>query len=176
MQTTKTQKISAVIPSDKKLERVITKLMSESVARADISVQGTPEEIKEKYGVSFIDPELIQDSAYPPTKEPFLNDDFGWVVGFSFAIPFFICLVVAIFIIGDIRSLSDNILFAILGGIVGTAIGLSIAILVKKNHDKKLAQQESKGGFVIWVTTHSDEQYRQVIRILKRYRPENMKI
>ena len=97
-------KISAIISNEKELEDVITQLIAESVARSDISVQGTPEQINEKYKVYFISPEIIQESRHPPVKDPFLNDDFGWVVSFSFAIPLFICLIIAIFIIGDVLS------------------------------------------------------------------------
>ncbi len=170
-----TETISAIISNEEELEIVITQLIAESVARSDINIQGTPEQLKEKYGVDFVDPEVIQESDYPPVRDPYLNDDFGWIVGLSFGIPLFICLIIGIFIIGDIRSTSDIWLYGILGAIVGSIIGFFIAKAVKNNHDSKIIEQERKGGFVIWVTTHSKEQHDQVINILKKHHPQHIK-
>lgn len=170
-----TDKISAIISNEEELEVVITQLIAESVARSDISIQGTPEQIKDKYGVCFIAPEVIQESNEPPVQDPYLNDDFGWIVGFSFAVPLFICLIIAIFIIGDIRSPTDNWFYGILGAIIGSAIGFMLAKKVKKKHDDRIIKQEKKGGFVIWVTTHSPKQHQQVIKILKRHHPQHIK-
>lgn len=170
-----TEKISAIISNEEELEIAITQLIGESVARSDISVQGTPEQLKDKYGVCFIDPEVIQESKNPPIKEPFLNDDFGWVVGFSFAIPLFVCLIIGIFIIGDIRSSSDVWLYGIFGAIIGTILGFFIAKKVKQTHEQRIMKQEKKGGYVLWVTTHSKKQHQQVLKILKRHHPQHIK-
>lgn len=80
MNSVPSEKISAIIRNEEDFELVITQLIAESVARADISIQGSAEQLKDKYGVCFIDPKVIQDSEYPAANEPFLNDDFGWAV------------------------------------------------------------------------------------------------
>lgn len=175
MNSATTEKISAILSNEEELELVITQLIAESVARSDISVQGTPEQLKDKYGICFIDPEVIQKSEYPAVNEPYLNDDFGWIVGFSFAIPLFLCLIIGIFIIGDIRSTADIWLYGILGAIVGAGLGFFIAKSVKLAHEEKIRKQEKKGGYVIWVTTHSKKQHQQVIEILKRHHPQRIK-
>lgn len=169
MNSITSDKISAIISNEEELEDIINQLIAESVARSDISIQGSPGQLKEKFGTGFIKPEVIQHSRNPPITDPFLDDDFGWVLGFSFAIPLFVCLIIAIFIIGDIRSSYDNWLYGILGTIVGTAIGLFCVNKVKKNHDKKILNQEKKGGYVLWVTTHSKAQHQQVLKILKKH-------
>lgn len=169
------EKISAIISHETELEQLIMQLLAESVARSDISIQGSPEQIKESYGVNFIDPQTIQESSNPPMTEPVLEDDFGWVVGFSFAIPLFICLIVSIFIIGDIHSSEDNWHYGIVGAIVGSILGFIVAYSVRKRHAFKITEQEQKGGFVIWVTTHSETQRLQVISILKQHHPQNIK-
>ncbi|WP_298627011.1 hypothetical protein [uncultured Legionella sp.] len=171
----KTDQISVIIEDEEELEITITQLIAESVARSDISVQGTPKQMKEKYGVSFIAPEVVQESRDPPVKEPFLNDDFGWIVGLSFAVPLFSCLIIAIFIMGDIRSSSDIWFYGICGTIVGSILGLLLAKVVKMKHDERISKQEKKGGFVLWVTVHSAEQHQEVINILKRHHPQHMK-
>ncbi|TAL61799.1 MAG: hypothetical protein EPN84_07380 [Legionella sp.] len=175
MNAAKTQKISAIIHDENELETVITQLIAESVAFSDISVQGSPKQIKDKYGVQFIDPEVLQDSKNPPTKEAFLKDDVGWVISYSFTIPFIICIILGIFIIGDIRSTTDNYVYGFFGAIVGAVVGFASAYAVKRNYEKKVAQQEKKGGFVLWVTTHDPEQHEQVLQILKEHHPENIK-
>lgn len=174
MENVTTEKISAIIRNEEELEIAITQLIAESVARSDISIQGTPEQIKDKYGVCFIDPAVIQKTKEPPVQDPYLNDDFGWVVGFSFAVPLFICLIIAIFLIGDIRSSSDNKFYGVLGAIIGSALGLLLARKVQKKHQDRIIQQEKKGGFVLWVTTHSPQQHQQVIKILKRHHPKHI--
>jgi hypothetical protein len=175
MNSVPTEKISAIIRNEEELELVITQLIAESVARADISIQGSAEQLKNKYGVCFIDPKVIQDSEYPAVNEPFLNDDFGWVVGLSFAIPLFICLIIGIFIIGDIRSTSDIWLYGILGAIIGSALGFFIAKTVKSSHDEQIKKQEKKGGYVIWILTHSKKQQKQVMDILNRHFADSIK-
>ncbi len=171
-----TEKISAVVPNEKELEDIITQLLSESVARSDISVQGDAEKLKDKYGVSFVKPKVILDSSYPPTQEPYMRDDFGWVIGFSFALPLFICLILGIFIVGDIRSNSDIFLYGFLSALLGTMIGLAIAVPVKKNHDKRIRKQEKKGGFVMWVITHSKQQTQQVKEIFKNHHIKSIQV
>ncbi len=175
MNSTTSDKISAIIHSDKELEDTINELIAESVARSDISIQGNPEQLKEKFGESFIHPEKIQDSRNPPVTEAFLGDDFGWVVGFSFAIPLFVCLILGIFIIGDVRSTYDIILYGILGAIVGSIIGFFCSRAVKQHHDSKIKKQEKEGGYVLWVTTHSKEQHDQVLKILKKHHSGHIK-
>ncbi|KGP62467.1 hypothetical protein EP47_14465 [Legionella norrlandica] len=174
MNSTATGTISAIIENEEELEVAITQLIAESVARADISVQGSPEQLKEKYGDRFVAPEIIQESKHPPVREPYLKDDFNWIVGFSFSIPLFICLSIGIFIIGDVRSAFDIFLYGILGAIVGSIIGYIISSKIKNTHDKRIEKQEKKGGFVLWVTTHSQQQQEQVIKILKKYHPEHI--
>lgn len=169
-----TRKVSAIIDNEEELEIAITQLIAESVARSDISVQGTPEQLQEKYGDCFVNPEIIQQSQHPPLTEPYLKDDFNWIVGFSFSIPLFICLIIGIFIIGDVRSAFDILLYGILGAIIGSIIGYLIAKKVKTTHDKRIRKQEKKGGFVLWVTTHSEKQQQQVIKILEKHHPENI--
>ena len=50
-----TSKISAIVRDEHILEVVIHELLAQSVSRADISVQGAPAKIKEKYGIGIVD-------------------------------------------------------------------------------------------------------------------------
>ena len=175
MNSTSRDTISAIISNEDELEDTINQLMTESVARSDISIQGNPQQIKQKFGHEFIKPETIQDSANPPVTEPFLEDDFGWVVGFSFAVPLVICLIIGIFIIGDVRSSYQIWFYAPFSAVIGAAIGFYCAKKVRQRHNTKIRNQEKKGGYVLWVTTHSKEQHDQVLKILKKHHSGHIK-
>lgn len=175
MENITTHRISAIVLSERRLEKIIEEL-KKIVAHHDLSVQGTPTQLDDEYGSKYIKPDLIQQSEDAPKKEVFLEDDYGWVLGFSFAIPLFLSIIIAVFLIGDIRSTHDNILFAILGTIVGGGLGALCYSLVNKHHLKRLQAQEKKGGFVLWVTVTSDSQQDKVLAVLKKFRATQLKI
>lgn len=160
------KKFTALVASEQGLEFIISELLARSVARTDISVQGSPEQIRNKYQVSYIDPGVMQSSSNPPMTEPFLNDDFGWVQGFSFALPFILCIIISVFIIGNVRSLHDNLFYGFIGGCIGAFAGYIISSKITKRHNQKIENQEAEGGYLIWVTTHTAEQYQDVMNIL----------
>lgn len=168
------KKITALVASEQGLEFIISELLAKSVARTDISVQGSPELIREKYQVSYIDPGVMQSSTNPPMTEPFLNDDFGWVQGFSFAIPFILCIIISIFIIGDVRSPHDNLFYGFIGGCIGAVVGYIISSKITKRRNQKIQNQEAKGGYLIWITTHTAEQYQEVMNILVKNHAYNI--
>ncbi|MBA2656305.1 MAG: hypothetical protein H0U70_04890 [Tatlockia sp.] len=170
------KKISASIACEDRLEILINELIGKSVARTDISIQGSPAQIKDKFGLAYVEPKVIQSSSNPPMKEPFLNDDFGWVLGFSFAIPLIVCLILGIFVIGDITSIRDNVIFGIIGALIGSILGLFLYSLINKKHNRRIKKQEQKGGYLIWINTHNSQQYQQVMDILFRNKAHNIKI
>ncbi len=169
-------KISAVVSSDTELEVIINELIGQAVARHDISVQGAPNEIAERYGIPYVAPEVIQDSRQAPKSEPFMKDDFGWLLGFSFSIPLFIGLVIGIFVIGDVRSISDNFIFGGLGALIGGAIGFALSTTIRNTRKKEVIKQEKKGGFVLWVIVHDEDQVPAVMNILKAHNLADIKV
>lgn len=169
-------KISAIISNEHELELIISDLIAQTVGRHDISVQGTPTQLADKYGVPYIAPEVIQDSSNPPQKESFMQDDFAWVLGFSFSIPLVICIIIGIFLIGDIRSTADNIIYGILGAIIGSFIGYVIANAVKNHHERAINLQEKRGGFVLWVTYKTQDQEHEIIAILHKHNALEIKV
>lgn len=160
----------------KKLETIFDKLTQTAVARHDISVQGSPEELAEKCGIQDINAEEVQKCVNAPTRELFLSDDWGWILGFSFALPLVVCLILAIFVIGDIQSTHDNYLYGALGAVVGIILGGSLATLVKRFHDKKIRELEIKGGYVLWVTVNIEDDLKKVIKILKTCKASSIRI
>ncbi|KTC85184.1 AtpZ/AtpI family protein [Legionella brunensis] len=168
--------ISAIVISENVLEIIISKLTEKTVARHAISIQGSPTQLSDKYGKPYVKPDTIQESKHPPTKEYFLRDDFGWLVGFTFAIPVFICIVIGVFLIGDVRSPSDNLFYGILGAIVGAIAGAFLAKFVSNQQVEQIRKQERKGGYVLWITATSDKQVNEVIAILQGYNAREIKV
>lgn len=161
-------KISAIISDERQLEFVTNELLANAVARQNISVQGSPTKVAEKYGVPYVAPEVIQAGQNPPETDPYLQDDFGWIIGFSYGIPIFILVAVGVFLIGDIHSPSENIFFAFIGIILGVIIGGFIAKNIKNNRKNFIEKQEKKGGFVLWVSYNDSEQKKDIIHVLNR--------
>jgi len=169
-----TKKVSAIFTSEDEMETAIHKLMQKTVSQHDVSVQNAPGNVSREFGNKSTSPDLIQKNPTSPKKEPFLKDDFGWVLGYSFSIPFVIGIIIGVFVIGDIRSQSDNWLFGIIGGLLGGLIGLTCATIIKRHRENGFKKQESEGGFVIWITITSEEKLQQVISILKTYHAKNI--
>ncbi|WP_019218025.1 AtpZ/AtpI family protein [Legionella tunisiensis] len=116
--------------------------MSEkAIGRQDISAQGSPGELAEQYGTPFPDPNSLQHSTDPPKKEPFMMDDFGWVLGFSLGIPIFIFAAIGIFLLGDFRSPKDNLFYGGIGVIVGAIIGSILAGFLKLYRNMIIKQE-----------------------------------
>lgn len=170
--------ISAIVHNEAILEQIIDQLESGVVARHQISIQGSPSELVKRFDAEFIDPEIIQNSDNPPKKEPFLVDDFGWVIGFSLAIPVFICSIIGFLIFGNPQSEYSYYLSSAIGVLIGAGIGALIGTtfvkLVKKQRNMKIRKQEEKGGFVLWVSASSDEQKAQIISILEQYSADHI--
>lgn len=168
MDNTASRRISAIIDKGETLEDIIEQA-EKLVGRHDISVQGAPHQVAKAYGIEYINPAIVKDSNHPPKTEPFLHDDFGWVQGLSFGIPLFICIVVGVFIIGDVRSDYDNLFYGLLGLIVGGLLGGLCSYLVKRYWDNSIRIQENQGGFVLWIRVTGEEQTAGIMAVLNRH-------
>ena len=171
----KTRTVSSVIAHENELDLIVNELIEKAVARHDISIQGRIR-ANGKHGKTSVNPTLVQHSDHPPKTEPFLHDDFWWAVGFSFAIPVVISVVIGIFFIGDFRDSSDNIFYGIAGLLVGSFIGWRISARLRKKHYGRIAEQEEQGGFLLWVTAHSLNQEKAILDILKAYKATNIEV
>lgn len=177
MHTIKTKKISAIFRDEKTMEQAISHLTEETLALHEISVQASPAELKSSYGKSFVSPEVLQkDSPNTPKQEPFMRDDYGWLLGFSFSIPFILCIIVGLFAGGDLTDYHDNLIYALIGAIIGGGIGYYFMQQVKKKRNTTLKKQESIGGFVLWAMSTVDEQDQKIIAIFQQHGGENISI
>ncbi len=176
MDTSPTTKVSGIVSTEKRLETIIHRLLEKSVARHDISIQGPPGKLIKEYGHPFLQPQIIQKSGHPPKERAFLEDDFGWVLGFTLAVPIFISTILAILFLGNTGSARDDFFYGILGAIVGAFAGSVLLRRIKKNHIKRIVEQEKKGGFVLWVTVSAEEHLNDVLTILKNYNVKDITV
>ncbi|STX50802.1 Uncharacterised protein [Legionella busanensis] len=177
MDNVSTRKISAILSSEHRVERVFNKLTQTTVARHDITIQGNPSDLADKFGTQYLEPDRVQESKDAPKKEPYLADDFGWLKGFTFSIPMFIGLVIGLFIGGDLRdNFTDNLIFGLIGAIIGGAVGYIISRLITHRREKAHRTQANQGGFVIWVNITNENQIEEVMDVLKQYGATNIKI
>ncbi|WP_131783335.1 hypothetical protein [Legionella gresilensis] len=177
MDNVSTRKISAILSSEHRVERVFNKLTQTTVARHDITIQGNPTDIADKFGTQYLEPGRVQESTDAPKKEPYLADDFGWLKGFTFSIPMFIGLVIGLFIGGDLRdNFTDNLIFGLIGAAIGSAIGYVISRLITLRREKAFRKQADQGGFVIWINITNENQIEEVMEILNKYGATNIKI
>lgn len=166
--------VSAVISNEKALEDLVNELIEVAVDRHQISIQGSPEKLAKAYGQPYVDPDIIQHSRNAPRQEPFLMDDFGWILAYAFTIPMIIGVVVGIFLVGDLFSIADNFLFGAAGGAVGAVFGFLLYKIIKAHREREHDKQEKKGGFVIWVQVESEAQIQEIENILKKYHAVNI--
>lgn len=162
-------RISAIVPTEVELEKLIGDLTEQIVNRHEISIQASPEKLTEVFGKPFVNPEVIQHSIAPPTREPFLLDDFGFVLGFAFAIPFVIGIVLGIFVFGNLFSVSDNLLYGTAGGLIGALPGAALALFLNIHRKNAARKQEKAGGFVVWIEVDSEEKMHDILPFLRKY-------
>lgn len=165
-----TQKtISAIVSHQDKLEALIEELIKTTASRHEISVQGSADQMNKAFGAPYVNPNRIQHGKKAPQREPFLKDDSGWILGYSFAIPLAVGVIIGVFLIGDFNSTTDNILYGSLGGFIGAILGAIFAFSIKKRWDNAIRKQESKGGFVVWIHLSAHDNMEDILKVLRKH-------
>ena len=174
MNMTHTKIISAIIECENNLESIVNELEQSLVARHELSIQSSASQIAARFGKEYVNPEIIQKTAHPPMKEPFLSDDFGFVVALAFAVPVVVGAMTGL-ILMDISALKHYELFYVLtGALLGAVAGFISSNIIKKRHERAIKAQEKAGGFVLWIAASSDERTKEIISILKHHHAKHI--
>lgn len=168
--------ISAIFPDETELEDAIDELEQKIVGRHELSVQGKASALKATFGEPYVDPRILQNTPHPPMREPFLEDDFGWAIGLVFMLPIFVGAALSVFFLGMPELDLHNFIMAVLGGLIGGFIGSIFSQELKIKHHNQIAQQEKKGGFVLWVNASSVPKQKQILSVLKKYHADSIRI
>lgn len=172
MDSTNISTLSFIIKKQRHLDKIIRQLLAQCVARSDIAVHGNTnktndanQQVKASFSAS-----QHHDDNKVSIEQPYLKDDYGWAVGFSFSIPLFVCLVISVFILGDIQSNHDILVYGLCGLAVGTVLGLAMAFVVHYFRKRNAKKQEQQGGYLVSVTLHNDDQQQGVQKVLHKNR------
>ena len=169
-------KLSGIVKSNDDLEILTQKLLEQSVARHDISVQGSHRDIYKFFGQENIPPERLQEMKTKPVKEPFLSDDYGWILSLIFVVTVFLSSIFFVFYMGDIMSTHDNIFYSFLGVGIGSLIGLALIFFVHKIHQSHIQKQEKEGGFLIEVNSQDDENKSNCFNLMKNFGVQRLRV
>ncbi|KTC75630.1 hypothetical protein Lbir_0350 [Legionella birminghamensis] len=170
-----TNKISAIFRDERTLEKAISHLTEKTLSLGEVSVQGPPSEMLQKFGKSYISPETLQKAEeFSPKTEPYMHDDFGWKQGFSISIPMFIGIILGLLAGGELRYYYDNVILGAIGGLIGAVIGFFIMKSIRQSRISKIEKQERMGGFVLWLVCTNEQQQQAIFSILKEHHAENI--
>lgn len=168
--------ISAIFPDETELEDAIDELEQKIVGRHELSIQGKASELQAAFGEPYVDPQTLQNTVHPPMREPFLEDDFSWAIGLVFMLPIFVGAALSVFFLGLPELDLHNFVMAVLGGLIGGLLGAILSQELKIKHQHQIAQQEKKGGFVLWVNASSVQKQKQILGVLKKYHADSIRI
>lgn len=162
------KEIVGIAKDDKILYTAADDLWEAGFSLHEILVQADPEQLKNKIGVKYPDPNLIADNPKTPRKELTMPEEFGWLLLFSFSVPLFLGMVLGSIFASGITPLYDAIYRGLIGGgILGGVIGLLISAAIKLRHDYRMKHQMEKGGFVIWVHVDDHDKLLRAKKILE---------
>jgi len=168
--------ISAIFPDETELEDAIDELEQKIVGRHELSIQANASKLKEIFGEPYVDPIKLQDTPHPPTREPFLEDDFTWTLGIVLMLPIFVGAGLSVFFLGIPELDLHNLLMAVLGALIGGLVGSIFFKEIKIKHREHIYAQEKKGGFVLWVNASSMKKQKEILSLLKRYHAAHIKV
>ncbi|MCW8451065.1 hypothetical protein [Legionella quinlivanii] len=170
-----TNKISAIFRDERTLEKTISHLTEKTLSLGEVSVQGPPSKMVEKFGRPYVNPETVQKAEdFSPKQEPYMHDDFGWAQGFSISIPMFVGIILGLLAGGELNHYADNLVFGVIGGLIGAAIGFGLMKSMRNARIAKIEKQEHMGGFVLWLACTNEQQQQAIFSILNEHHAENI--
>lgn len=98
------------------------------------------------------------------------QENFGIAKGVSVSAPLYVTAVIAAGVtIAAGGSVPMSIFAAVLGGSVGAAAGLLVAMLLERRRKKWLKGQMEHGGLLLWVNLRTPEMGKKAKKILRRH-------
>lgn len=151
--------VVGIVRNEKDMDILLENLFTSGFDHHEISVMGSPKELKSSLGKRYVNPIYLEHNPNTPRHEMILPDDFSWWLAFIVATPMFIGMVLGIGLYADFRFQNYYQIFsyATIGGIFGLVVGFVLAFLINRNKQHSSQQQQKVGGFVIWITTIDPE-------------------
>lgn len=113
--------------------------------------------------------EIADDPKTPRTA--FIGQEtFGIAGGVSISVPLYVTAAIAAGVtIAAGGSVPMGIFAAVLGGSVGAAAGLLVALLLERRRKKWLEGQMEHGGLLLWVNLRTPDMDKKARKILRRH-------
>jgi hypothetical protein len=165
------EEIVAILHSQEEIESVSDSLFNLGFSQDELSIQGSPGQLKDSLGQEYINPVMLKDNPMTPRKEFVMSEDIKWGLSFVIAMPMAVGMVASILLFTDIvtHSYWRIAMHAAIGGIGGLMLGIALASALNNMRDQYIKRQSRLGGFVVWILTPTPEKYRLAQNILRAH-------
>lgn len=137
-------------------------------SRYDLSVLGSDEALKEKFGDAYLRAEKMEDDPHVPraafVSEEAIGEMEGVIIGGAFFIPSYIAMAAMAAAGGTAAATAAAVAIV---GLPAAAIGLLLARRVQQHHKDYYAKQIEHGGILLWVRVADKQRERLAVDILK---------
>lgn len=143
-------------------------LMMVGFSRFDLSLLGTHEALKEKFGDTFWHSKDLEDDPRAPrasfVSEEAMGEFEGALVGGFLFLGSYIAMAA---LLTPASTLAASIAAVAIGGSPGAVLGAVLARRAAMNHRAYYEEQIAHGGILLWVRVPDEEKRRLVVEILK---------
>ncbi len=171
-ETGKLREAVGVFEDTDALNKAVEELEHTKFAREDISILGTREDIREKFGEPEVRPEAVEDNPEAPRSVPVRPEEKAIGSGAAIAGGAYLGAVGALLASGAAVAVPAVLTAAAIGAGGG---GLLTKILGDKFNDET-EKQIQKGGMVLWVLTRSAETEAAASEILRKHGAKHVHI
>lgn len=159
-----------------KMQDAINELEMSGFGRREISVLGSEEAIKKKYGTKHVPPRALEDNPDVPRSSKPKPEEVHMAQGALIGGGVYIGVAAAVVAIGGGVAIPALVTTAAVGGVSGGVVGGLLAKLLGDEYAGFFRRQLESGGLLLWVKTPTREKEERAQKILKEYNAEDVHI
>ncbi len=171
------REVVAVFDDPDALDGAISELQQHGFGRADLSTVGNARILEAKLGRTCTDVGEIEDDPAVPRSVFVSKASVGDAEGALVGMAVYIGAVVAA---GATAAAGASMLAIVLAVAIAAAItgviGYTMMLRLDRRYAEAIQAQASRGGFVLWVNLHSEEQERDALRVLSTCAPRRVHV
>lgn len=157
------------------MEKTIADLQLNGFGRYQISVLGSEAAVKEKFGMTHVQTELLEDHPDAPRSPDIKKEELALGQGVLVAGGLLTGVVTAVIASGGVL-VPGIVTTAVIGGTGGTAAGAVLAKLLGDKYADFFQKQIDQGGLLLWVNTPDQDMEIKAQNILRKYGARNVHI
>lgn len=171
------REVTGVMHSRESVDKAISDLLLAGVDRADIDLLTSPEIVRAKYGGALISVKEMPDLPRVPRHGFFGYDDLSLIVIGATATLASVGVLAAIaWTISSGAGVMESVAYAVLGALIGGALGFAIARSVRDRLADELGQNRKRGDFIIWARARSPAVEEAAVHILHNHGAEAVRV